>query len=167
VSEETKKDLEDQLTQHVMEGDLVGVSQRYNRPPGELREYRLESAVGSDFDDRGQSSLKPAGEGRRLTKDEVKSMGLMQKALFAHHIDHFTDRGDKLETNTVMKPDMTNKDLVAEAEDMRPRASALDDKQSASLQPYRADLGTETEKMGGSGRGLYRQAKRAKIMTIV
>lgn len=86
LEKEERDKLWDSLTHHRMKHDLVSKGLLYNNSIGDVRTYKLAN------DDTSTE--------QNLGKDQIKKMGTAEKALFAHHIDHFADR-ENLEVKSV------------------------------------------------------------------
>ena len=93
VSGRTKNDLKHRVIQHRTRGDIVskGLTPKgFGVPFGTLKEYKVRP----NQDEVGHEKLfKKYNDKMDLkSQDELKKMGWGSKALYAHHLSHFTER---------------------------------------------------------------------------
>lgn len=96
---EDKARLDDVLTHHRMRHDIVSKGLLFAKPPGEVVTYKLAAADGTQWKDQTGDMAEEPKNGMQtnkplLTKDVIKNMGILNRSLYAHGLDQFTNRTD-------------------------------------------------------------------------
>jgi hypothetical protein len=99
LGKKDKEHLNDVLTHHRMRHDLVSKGLLYAKPPGDVKTYKLSAADGEEWKNQ-DGDLKDSTESTAnsnaplLTKQQIKNMGLVNRTLYAHGMDQFTNRNN-------------------------------------------------------------------------
>ena len=88
-----KERLDDVMTHHRMKHDLVSKGLLYAKPPGDVVTYKLAQEKDETWNDEPHTNGEEnTGHDDPLPAGAIKKLDVASKGLYAHHIDHFSER---------------------------------------------------------------------------